>query len=130
MEKQHDYKGITTPEAAFEAEAIDINSLEAMFAQVPEKFRGAAIAHMKKMVCTAAINGPAVLNMADTNQKKHLPVWWVEKDGSSGFGLSLDDCVYDGSDAFVGARLSFETKEKGLHYAKNFKDVDKQYFSS
>jgi hypothetical protein len=130
MGNQHDYTSITTVDAAFQAEGIDLNTLGEMFANVPEKFRPFIIATMKKAVSTAAINGDHVANVADTTEKKHLPVWWVKPNASGGFGLSLLVVHYGITCADVGARLTFETEEKGQHYAENFNALEVEYYSS
>jgi hypothetical protein len=129
--KKHDYKQITGVPAAFEAEGVDLNSVDEMFANVPEKFRESMKRNFKREVSMAALNGPHVPNWADTNEEKWFPWWAVlgKKDGSPAVGLRLYDCGCVRAAADVGPRQVLKDEPMAQHYAEHFQELDEEFYS-
>ena len=129
--KNHDYSKIVTEQAAFDAEGIDMQTLDKMFENVPEKFRPFMKTSMRRAVTMSAINGPHVADWTKTDEKKWFPVWLASaKDGSSSVGLSLGVCGYGGSNALAGARHVLKSKEMTQHYAAHFRELDEDFYSN
>lgn len=78
-----------------------------------------------------AVNGPDWV--VDWNNPEQRKYWlWVytvpDANRVSGRGLSLDVVCYDVSNAIVGPRLCFESKEKALHFWEHFKPLYENYY--
>lgn len=73
-------------------------------------------AYKKLKVIAKAINNGWEPDWDDTDQKK----WWPWFRLSSGFGFGHSDFSYVSSNAGVGSRLCFESKEKCDYAATNF----------
>ena len=82
------------------------------------------LAYKKLKVIVRAINDGWVPDWSNRDQYKYYP--WFEV-LSSGFGFSDSDydCTY--TDAYVGSRLCFESREKSDYAASQFVDLYKQF---
>jgi hypothetical protein len=79
---------------------------------------------MLKMV-VKAINGDWTPDWSNSDQYKYWPYFIL----SSGFGFSYSDFVCDLTNANVGSRLCFETREKSNYAAQQFIDIYEQFMT-
>jgi len=82
------------------------------------------IAYKKLKVIAKAINQGWTPDWSDSDQYKYYPWFRVL---SSGFGFSFSDYDYTGTDAGVGSRLCFESREKSDYAAAQFVDLYKEF---
>lgn len=83
----------------------------------PDVFDPSTIAFERIKICNRAYNQEWRANTYDTTQKKWFPYFMVL---SSGLGFSSSLYFYDSTDAYVGSRLCFESREKSDHAGKTF----------
>lgn len=80
-------------------------------------------AYAKLVVICRAINENKEANWDDSNETKYYP-WFDMRSGSR---FSYSDYVYRGTDAGVGSRLSFRTREKAEFAGNQFSDIYKEF---
>ena len=119
--KPRDWKDIKTFEDACEALGITTNSHTPIFDEdeAPDE-----IAYKKLKVIVAAINQGWVPDWTNSNQYKYYPYFNL----SSGSGFSGHDYDDRYSYSHVGSRLCFESREKCLYAAEQFKDIYEDFF--
>jgi hypothetical protein len=88
-----------------------------------DEFSKSNIAHYKLMIIAKAINQGWKPDFSNLNQKKWYP--WFNL--SSGFGFVGSGCNYGITDAGVGFRHCFETKEKSDYAGKQFIDLYRDF---
>ena len=119
--KPRDWKDIKTFEDACDALGISTNSHTPIF---DEDEAADEIAYKKLKVIVAAINQGWVPDWTNSDQYKYYP--WFNL--SSGSGFSVHGYGDDFSYSSVGSRLCFESKEKCLYAAEQFKDIYEDFF--
>ena len=125
-----DFKKIKSLEAALKVKGLTMAIIAAMFANVPEEDRQEQILAYALNKGEDVINGDEKLDWTNTDQPKYW-IWWdIVKKASGGFGLSLSDVRYAYTNAHVGARRHYASREKALHCAKIFKKHYEQEFFS
>ena len=82
-------------------------------------------AYKKLKIIIKAINQGWIPGWNNSNQPKYWPYFNL----SSGFGFSYSGYSYVGTDATVGSRLCFETREKCEYTAKQFIDIYKEFLT-
>lgn len=97
---------------------------------LPEKDRGAIIAHYKLVKVAEALNDGWQPDWSNHNQYKYTA--WFEVKASkkvpSGSGFSFSYYVSWYANTDVGSRLCFKSRELALHAGKQFEDLFKEYF--
>ena len=83
------------------------------------------IAYEKMKIIVKAINQGWTPDWSNSDQYKYWPYFNL----SSGFGFSGSDYDCDGTDAGVGSRLCFETREKSNYAAQQFIDIYEQFLT-
>jgi hypothetical protein len=76
-------------------------------------------AHLKIAIIAKALNEGWQPDWTNSIEYKYVP-WFKHK---SSFGLSYYDCAYWFTDAIVGSRLCFRTKELAEYAATQFTDI-------
>lgn len=119
--KPRDWHDIKTFEDACEALGITNESHTPIFDEdeAPDE-----IAYKKLKVIVAAINQGWQPDWSNSDQYKYYPYFNL----SSGSGFSGRGCDFGYSYSSVGSRLCFESKEKCLYAAEQFKSIYKDFF--
>ena len=100
------------------------------FSMIPEKHRKALLSHFMLLIIVMAINEGWEPDWNDDDQRKWTP--WLEveasEDHKGGSGLSLYVVDRWDTDATVGSRLCYESREKAEYAFETFKDLYEDYF--
>ena len=128
---EYNFQDITTPEAAFAVQGLDIFKTPD-FSNYTANMREHLVHEWRCLVCIAAVNGDFVPDWKNPDQIRYMILSWVVRDDSkpSGFGLSYYDFDNSYTCTFVGARLVFGSTEKRAHFRKYFWEVWEAYYLS
>jgi hypothetical protein len=107
----------------YDASAISITGIHA-------KHQKAIEAHAKLIIIAEAINEGWRPDWNNSNEYKYQLWPDIEEDETkpSGFGLSYGGCDHWGTDASVGSRLCFQSREKARYCFDTFIDLWEAYF--
>lgn len=78
-------------------------------------------AYRKAQLIASVYNEGTILDPMDTSQYKYYP--WHKIDPASGFGLSYGGYAYWFTNAAVGSRLCFKSKELAIDAGKKFIEI-------
>jgi len=109
--------------------ALNIKSILPGAEGLPEKHQKAIQAHYQLVIIAEALNGGWQPNWNDHNEWKYYPWFDVEASEEQPSGSGLSYYAYDGtySDAAIGSRLCFKTRELAKYAGQKFTELYKDY---
>lgn len=120
---------VTTYEEACQVTGTDPNALPDV-TMLPEEDQKSVIAYCKLIVVAKALNEGWVPDFTNGDQYKYWPWFWVERDSSgASAGLSYTNTNHTASttDANVGSRLCFKTRELARYAGETFTSLYRDY---
>ncbi len=89
------------------------------------------VAYRQAKLISKTLNGETIMDMADTDQKKYFPWFWVNLDPEKPAGFGLSYFVYDCSrtGAGIGARLALKDPKTARHAGEHFPEVYERFFA-
>ena len=119
---------IKTFEQACMALGVDANALPD-FSMIPERHWKALMAHYKLVIIVEAVNQGWKPDWSNHNEPKYelWPDVIPDETKPSGFGLSYGDTDCWFTNAIVGSRLCFKSRELAKHTFETFKELYEDY---
>ena len=115
-------KLVTTFEEACIAQGLDPEKVLPDVTGMVEQDKAAVTAFAKMCIVQRSLNGDWKPDWSNYDQPKYYQWFDVEESegGASGFSLSCNDCVYDGTYTGLGVRLFYKDRETAKYAGQTF----------